>query len=67
MIPDVSASPSSTTDRSKGGRPKKAQTSVVNVRIPDNIYDAYCKASVRTDIDVRTIMRQVLTFYAPKT
>lgn len=51
---------------SKGGRPKKPKTSVVNVRIPDHIYDAYCKTSIRTDIDVRTIMRQVLTFYAPK-
>lgn len=56
----------SSTERPKGGRPRKPQTSVVNVRIPDHIYDAYCKASLRTDIDVRSIMRQVLTFYAPK-
>lgn len=53
-------------NRRKGGRPKKVQTSVVNVRIPNHIYDAYCKASLLNDIDVRTIMRQVLTFYAPK-
>lgn len=55
--------------RDGAGRPKgstKRHTSVVNVRIPDHIYDAYCKASLRTDIDVRAIMRQVLTFYAPK-
>lgn len=57
------------TERRKPGRPRgstKPHTSVVNVRIPDYIYDAYCKASLRTDIDVRAIMRQVLTFYAPK-
>lgn len=53
-------------EKPKGGRPKKPQTAVVSVRIPDHIYDAYCKTALRTDIDVRTIMRQVLTFYAPK-
>jgi hypothetical protein len=67
MMPEPQPAPSATSPvRSKGGRPKKRHTSVVNVRIPDHIYDAYCKTSHRTDIDVRTIMRQVLTFYAPK-
>jgi hypothetical protein len=53
-------------ERRKAGRPRKAQTAVISVRIADHVYDAYCKTSLRTDIDVRTIMRQVLTFYAPK-
>lgn len=68
MTPQLQAVPAS-IEKNKGGRPKgstKPHTSVVNVRIPDHIYDAYCKAAIRTDIDVRKIMRQILTFYAPK-
>lgn len=65
---DVSETPpSGAPDRQKGGRPKKSQTLVVNVRLPEHVYDAYCKTALRCDIDVRTIMRQVLMFYAPKT
>lgn len=65
MTPDISVA-STLAPRSKGGRPRKAKTSVVSVRIPDHIYDSYIKTALRTDIDVRTILRQVLTFYAPK-
>lgn len=64
-MPDTMA-PASGVERSKGGRPKKPGTAVVSVRIPERIYDAYIKTALRHDIDVRTIMRQVLTFYAPK-
>lgn len=65
MIPEQLV-PAPAPARPKGGRPRKSKTSVIGVRIPDHIYDAYCKTSLRTEIDVRTIMRQILTFYAPK-
>lgn len=48
------------------GRPRKAATEVVNVRIPVHVYEAYIKTAFRVDEDVRTIMRNILTYYAPK-
>lgn len=53
-------------EKNKGGRPRKAHTLVINVRVPDHVYDAYCRAALRVDEDVREVMRTVLTYYAPK-
>lgn len=53
-------------NRPTRGRPKKPRTSVVNVRLPDHIYDLYIKTASRNADDVRTIMRNVLTYYAPR-
>lgn len=50
----------------RGGRPRKRNTLVVSVRLPDDVYDAYCRGAIRSEEEVRTIIRRVLTQYAPK-
>jgi hypothetical protein len=51
--------------RRKRGRPKKVDTMVTSVRVPQAIYDRYCSLSRHTEKDVRAIMREVLTLHAP--
>lgn len=62
MTPEV-ATPST---RQKGGRPGDPNTLVISVRLPEHVYDAYIKTARRHDVDVRTVMRRILTVHAPK-
>jgi hypothetical protein len=38
---------------------------VIAVRIPTDVYDAYCKTSNESDVPIRSIMRHILTAHAP--
>lgn len=49
----------------KRGQPRKAQTLVVNVRIRADVYDAYCRAALKSRQPVRSVLRHVLTLHAP--
>jgi hypothetical protein len=49
----------------KRGRPRKRATMVVNVRIPVDVYDAYCRCAHHHDAYVRSILRHILTLHAP--
>ncbi len=52
--------------RKKRGRKRKLHTLVVNVRLSEADYDAYCKVAIRANISVRTAMRYVLHVHAPR-
>ena len=49
------------------GRPHTPPTIVVSVRLPAEIYDGYCRCARRAKLPVRAVLRQILTFYAPRT
>lgn len=51
----------------KRGRPLKGAKKLrpTSIRLPDDIYDRYCKFSSYTGEDVRVIMRKVLALHAP--
>ncbi len=49
------------------GRPHTPPTIVVSVRLPAEIYDGYCRCARRARLPVRAVLRQVLTFYVPRT
>jgi hypothetical protein len=56
----------STKTAKKGGRPRSGDPTIVtSVRIPTSVLDRYCRQAVVSGKDVRTLLRLVLTMYAP--
>lgn len=49
----------------KRGRPRKVQTTVVQIRIGTDVYDAYCRAALKSRQPLRSVLRRVLTIHAP--
>lgn len=49
----------------KRGRPKKAPTVQVQVRMVATAYDAYCRTALSARVPVRTVLRHVLELHAP--
>lgn len=49
----------------KRGRPRKAQTMVIKVRLGVDVYDAYCRVALKSRQPVRSVLRHVLTIHAP--
>jgi hypothetical protein len=47
------------------GRPRSARTLVINVRLTEDVYDAYCRSALRSRVPVRQVLRRVLSRYAP--
>lgn len=52
--------------RKVGGAPHKPKTLVVQVRMTEETYDAYCVAAIRSREKVRTVLRRILTEHAPR-
>jgi len=40
-------------------------TIVVSIRLSDTVYDAYCQSAQKANRNVRSILRHILTTYAP--
>jgi hypothetical protein len=52
-------------ERRKRGRPRKARTVVIHLRVNVDDYDAYCIVANRAGVAVLDVMRHVLHVNAP--
>lgn len=52
-------------DAARGGRPP-APSTIARVRLPNIVYDAYCRRSTQTGDSVHSVMQKVLMQHAPR-